>query len=170
MSVEPHPHYGAVENQPHDRLFRQRAGIPSLPIALHLAPNPAHRVLADRAAKQSTQRPTHPARIGAGKIAAGDQRVGRHRTALIGPQRLAFPLRCLAVRRIQPGARHLDLQLAECSQQRPRPVAVTMAGHAHHSLRSVGRSLGPTGIARAIEHLVELAFEHRLQEFAGSIP
>src|SRR5271163_1015913 len=52
FAVEPHAHHGAVENEPHDRLFGQRAGVPRVPIAFHLAPGPAHRVLADRAAKQ----------------------------------------------------------------------------------------------------------------------
>ena len=45
--------------------------------ALHLAPHPAHRVLADRAAKQGGERPTHPPRVGASQIGAGDQCVGR---------------------------------------------------------------------------------------------
>jgi hypothetical protein len=45
-------------------------------IALHLAPDPAHRVLADRAGEQGTDRAAHTARVGAGKISAGDQRIG----------------------------------------------------------------------------------------------
>ena len=28
FAVEPHAHHGAVENEPHDRLFGQRAGVP----------------------------------------------------------------------------------------------------------------------------------------------
>src|SRR5208282_378330 len=51
LAVEPHAHHGAVENEPHDRFIGQRTAIPGLPVALHLAPYPAHRVLADRAAK-----------------------------------------------------------------------------------------------------------------------
>ena len=117
--AQPHAHDGTVEDEPHDRLIGQRAGIPRLPVTLYLAPNPAHRVLADRAIKHSTQRATHTARIGAGKVAAGDQRIGGQRAALIGPQHLALPLGCLAVRRIQSSARNLHLQLAERSQQRP---------------------------------------------------
>jgi hypothetical protein len=51
--------------------------------------------------------------------------------------------------------------------------------HAHHgavtsnarrSFRIAGRPLGAAGIVRAVEHFVELGFEHGLQEFAGSIP
>jgi hypothetical protein len=53
LPIEPDPHHSAVEDQPTDRFFGQRAGIPDVPIALHLAPHPAHRVLADRAAEQA---------------------------------------------------------------------------------------------------------------------
>ena len=42
--------------------------------------------------------------------------------------------------------------------------------HASRSFRIAGRSLGPAGIARAVEHLIELGFKHGLQEFVGSIP
>ena len=31
-AIEPHPHHGAVENEPHDRLIGQRAGIPGVPV------------------------------------------------------------------------------------------------------------------------------------------
>ena len=58
-----------VENEPHDRFIGQRAGVPGVPVALHLAPHPAHRVLADRAAEQGRERTAHPARVGAGEIA-----------------------------------------------------------------------------------------------------
>ena len=37
-------------------------------------------------------------RIGAGQIGARDQRIGGERAALVGPQRLAAPLRRLTVR------------------------------------------------------------------------
>ena len=40
-------------------------------LALHLAPRPAHRVLADRSAEQGRECPADPARIGAGQVAAG---------------------------------------------------------------------------------------------------
>ena len=69
LAVEPHAHHRAVENKPHDRLLDQRAGIPGVPVGLHLAPHPAHRVLAHRAAKQRRERPAYPPCIGAGKIA-----------------------------------------------------------------------------------------------------
>lgn len=41
LAIQPHAHHGAIEDEPHDRLIGQRPGIPSLPVALHLAPNPA---------------------------------------------------------------------------------------------------------------------------------
>src|SRR5260221_2623011 len=51
FAIEPHSHHSAVENQPHDWLVGQRAGVPSVPVALHLAPDPAHSVLANLSAK-----------------------------------------------------------------------------------------------------------------------
>ena len=106
FAVEPDAHHGAVENEPHDRFIGQRAGIPRIPVALHLAPDPAHRVLANGAAEKGTQGAAYAAGVGAGEVAAGDQRVGGQRAALVGSQRLALPLRCLAVGGVQPRARH----------------------------------------------------------------
>src|ERR1700682_5913013 len=51
LAVEPHANDGAVEYQPYDRLRGQRAGVPGIPVALYLAPGPAHRILADRPAE-----------------------------------------------------------------------------------------------------------------------
>src|SRR5580658_3688730 len=65
LTVEPHAHHGAVENEPHDRLVGQRTGVPGIPVGLHLAPHPAHGVLAHRAAEQGRERTAHPARVGA---------------------------------------------------------------------------------------------------------
>src|SRR4029450_12848722 len=96
LAVEPHANDGAVEDQAHDRLPGPRAAVPGIPIALHLAPGSAHRVLAHRSAEQGSECPADPARIGAGEIRAGDQAVGARRAALIGPQRLALPFRRLA--------------------------------------------------------------------------
>src|SRR5471030_1314051 len=47
LAVEPYANDGAVEDQAHDRIPGQRAGVPGIPVALHLAPRPAHGVLAD---------------------------------------------------------------------------------------------------------------------------
>ena len=120
FAVEPHAHHGAVEVSA-DRFIGQRAGVPGVPIALHLAPDPAHRVLAHRTPEQGTERTAHPARVGASEVGARNQRVSNNCAPLIGPQRLALPLRRLAIRSVQPGARHLKLHPAEASQQRPRP-------------------------------------------------
>jgi hypothetical protein len=92
FAIEPHTHHRAVENQPHDRLIGQRAGIPRVPVALNLAPYPAHGVLAHRAAEQGAKCTAHAARIGAGQIGARDQRVCRQRAALISSQRPALGL------------------------------------------------------------------------------
>src|SRR6202040_152473 len=61
FAVEPHAHHCAVQNEPHDRFFGKRAGVPRVPVGLHLAPDPAHRILADRAAKQGGECAAHPA-------------------------------------------------------------------------------------------------------------
>src|ERR1700687_4382539 len=45
LAVEPHANDGAVEDQAHNRILGQRAGVPGIPTALHLAPRPAHGVL-----------------------------------------------------------------------------------------------------------------------------
>lgn len=50
---------------------------------------------------------------------------------------------------------------------RPMPVAVTGGGG--RGLRIAARWPRPSGVARARQHLVELSFEHRLQEFPGSL-
>ena len=93
LAIEPDANHGAVEDEPHDRLVGERAGVPGVPVGLHLAPDPAHRVLADRAAEQRRQSAAHPARVGAGQIAAGDQRVGGQRAALVGAQCLSCATR-----------------------------------------------------------------------------
>ena len=41
FAVEPNAHHCAVEDQPYDRFCGERAGVPGLPVALHLAPDPA---------------------------------------------------------------------------------------------------------------------------------
>src|SRR5712691_2467604 len=65
--------------------------------------------------------------------------------------------------------RHRDLHPAECSQQRPRSVAVAVTGGADRSLRIIPGRLRTAGVARSRQRRVELAFEHGLQEFVNSI-
>jgi hypothetical protein len=66
FAVEPHAHHCAVENEPHDRFFGKRAGVPRVPVGLHLAPDPAHRILADRAANREASAGA-PGVVGAGR-------------------------------------------------------------------------------------------------------
>jgi hypothetical protein len=87
-----------MKNETDDRLVLQRARVPSAPIALHLAPNSANRVLPHGAAEQSRERPAHPPRVGPGKIGAGDQRIGPFGAALVGRNGRVLPLDRLAVR------------------------------------------------------------------------
>src|SRR6201996_1044078 len=130
LPVEPNPNHRAVQDQADDRFLGERAGIPAIPIALHLAPHPAHRILADRAAKHRCERPAHPTRVGPGKVAARDQRIGLLGSPLVSPQRLALPLDCLAVRRVEPGTRHRDVDPTKSPCQRPRAMAVPVARNA----------------------------------------
>lgn len=167
LAVEPHANDGAVEDQAHNWLPGQRAGVPPVPVALHLAPRPAHRILADRPAEQGRQRPTHPPRIGAGQIRARDQCVGSQRAALIGPQRLAPPFRRLALGRGQPGARHRDLDRPERAGQRPRAAAVAVACNASSCF--VAGHL-TSFVTRPCQRLIKLAAEQLFDEFARSSP
>ena len=54
---------------------RPASACPRLPVGLHLAPHPAHRVLAHRAAKQRRERPADPTCVGAGEVGRGNQGV-----------------------------------------------------------------------------------------------
>ena len=55
----------------------------------------------------SAERAAHTARVGAGQIAARDQRIGGQRAVPVAPPRLALPLGGLAVGGVEPRARHL---------------------------------------------------------------
>jgi hypothetical protein len=72
------------------RLIGKRACAPGVPVGLHLAPRPAHNVLAHRAAKHRRQRAPDATGVDAGEIGARDQRLGRARAALIGAQTSLF--------------------------------------------------------------------------------
>src|ERR1700680_2798892 len=168
FAVEPHTNHGAVENQAHNRLIRQRAGIPRVPVALHLAPYPAHRVLAYLSAKYAAKCAAHAAPIGAGQIRARDQRVGSQRAALIFPQRLALPLRRLAVGSVQPGAWHRDLGLPERAGQRAYPAPMPMAGNSRGHAAILRRPRSPA-IAWARQNGVKLTANHLLDQFANAV-
>src|SRR5271169_6723997 len=166
FAIEPHAHHGAVENQPHDRLIGQRAAVPCVPVALHLAPDPAHRVLADLSTKYAAKGTPHAARIGAGKIRTGDQRVGSPGAALIIPQHLALPFRRLAAGTVQPGAWHRDLGFPERARQRANPAAMPMARNNCCRIPTF-RLPGSPAIARARQSRIKLAANHLLDQSAN---
>ena len=97
LPVQANPDNRTVENQADDVVPGKIALLPGLPVGLHLAPGPAHGVLANRPAEQRCQGAPDPSRVGASQIGAGDQPFGLHRQALVGRQRLAAPLRWLAI-------------------------------------------------------------------------
>jgi hypothetical protein len=134
FAIEPDANDGAVEDQPYDRLRGERAGVPGIPVALHLPPYSAHYVLADRAAKQGCKRSPHPAGVGTGEVGARNQGVGSQCAPLIRTQHLAVPLRSLAILAVKPGTRHFDLHPAEGPRQRPRPMAMPVTGDSDQAI------------------------------------
>jgi hypothetical protein len=90
-----------------------------------------------------------------------DQRVGGQRAALISPQRLALLLRRLALRGVQSGMRHRDLDRPEGPGQQPRPAPVAVASNACPSL--IAGHLALT-VTRAGKHSVKLAADHLFDE------
>ena len=166
LPVEPNARDRAVEDQPDDRLLGERAPIPGIPIALHLAPGSADHVLADRPGEDRRQRATHPAGIGPCEISPGDQGVGGKSATLIGAQRTAPPFARLVVVTHQPSARHGDPRLAKRARQRPFAIAVA---HADNRRRRVLARLAPT-IARTRQRLAQLLLQHRLDKAAHPSP
>src|SRR6202043_2595166 len=170
LLVEPHPHHCAVENEPDDWLVLQGARVPIVPIALHLAPDAANRVLPHGAAKQSRKRPAHPARVGPGKIGAGDQRVGLFCAALISRNGRVFPLDRLALRCFQTGSRDADRRWPEGSHQLALAMAVPVASPhkrpAAHARFGKPRPFIPVPPKRN----VEFRFQEFLDEAANAGP
>src|SRR3954454_23332871 len=106
LPVEPDADDRAVEDQPHDRFGGEITTVPGLPVGLDLAPRAAHDVLADRPAEERREAAAYPARVGAGGIGRGDQRLGGLRATLAGPECLAPPLdRPAALGRVGENAR-----------------------------------------------------------------
>src|SRR5258706_10565158 len=145
-----------------------RAAIPRVPVALHLAPDPAHDILADRSTKQRAQCAAHTARIGACQISARDQRVGSQRAALISAQGLALPFRRLAVGGVQASTRHGDLGLAEGPHQRADPAAMPMAGSTRNNVSALRRRHAPS-IAPARQNGVKFATNHLFNQLANTV-
>src|SRR3954451_23189632 len=170
LAVEPHPHHRAVEDEADDRLGRQVASGPGVPIRLHLPPHPADHVLADRPTKERGKGPPDPARVGAGQVSPGDQRLGSARQALVGRERGVAPFLGPAFRRGKPGPRHPNRHGAERSHQGPLPMAVAMARH--RGARRFGAGLclrGPASrVTLAAKRRLQLGFEQFLDEGADA--
>ena len=143
----PAPH--CRQDQADNRFFGERAGIPGIPIAFHLAPHPADRILADRAAGHGRERPAHSTRVGPRRTGARDQRIRMLGSSLVGPQHCALPLCCLALRGVEPGARYLDLHSAESPHLRSRSVAVPVAGNTARPVTMFMMRLCAAVVARA---------------------
>jgi len=135
---------GAVQDQPHHVLARQVPRLPGLPIGLRLAPGAAHRVLADLSPEQAGQRPADTARIGAGKVGIGDDRLGAPGQPLVGLDGLAPPflLTAVPVEQADAGKRHR--QRSEGADKPPLPVAVAIA---------LGRAVASIALAAAQRRL-----------------
>src|SRR4051812_37670785 len=70
-----------------------------------------------------------PARVGAGQIGPGDQRLGPARQALVGRDGSVAPFRGPAFGRGKPRPRHANRHGAERAHQGPLPMTVAMARH-----------------------------------------
>jgi hypothetical protein len=132
--------------------------------ALNLPPHAAHRIFADRAAKDGRECPPHPTRIDPGKIGAGNQRIGLLGSPLVSSQRRTLPLGCLTRRANEPGARQRDLDPAKGPHQRSRAVTVTVAADTFRPVAILDIPLWAAAVAWASQRRVELALNHRLDE------
>jgi hypothetical protein len=74
FAVKPRVYYCALEDKTDDRFSASDAGIPAIPVALHLPPHPAYRVLAHAVGGQRAQRRADTSRVGERQLAAGNQR------------------------------------------------------------------------------------------------
>src|SRR5262249_2353542 len=135
--------------------------------ALHLAPGPAHDVLAHRSAEQAPERAAYAARVGARQIAAGNYGIGGHCATLIASQRVTLPFRRLAVARNKPRPWHRDLGPTEFAGQRPCPPAVPMAHSAGRSRVIAAFLRSP--VPRPRQHGIEFGLDHRFYERANAL-
>src|SRR5213075_204315 len=134
---------------------------------LHLAPGPAHRVLADRTPEQRRERAPHPARVGTGEVATRNQRIDHPRAPLVATQGLAFPFRRLALGSIQPRAWHRDLDRPEGAGQRPRPAAVAVTRNTRAFFIA---GLASSPVTRACQRRVKLLADQLFDEIARASP
>ena len=117
---------GAIQDQPDNVLARQVPSLPALPVGLYLAPGAAHRVLADLAPEQAGQRSADTARVGAGKVRIGDNRLGPFGQPLVGLDGLAPPFLLTAITIEQADAGERNRQRSEGADKLPMPVAVAI--------------------------------------------
>ena len=92
----------------------------------YLAPGAAHRVLADLAPEQAGQRSADTARVGAGKVRIGDNRLGPFGQPLVGLDGLAPPFLLTAIPIEQADAGERNRQRSEGADKLPMPVAVAI--------------------------------------------
>jgi len=85
-------------------------------------------VSSHRAAEQSRQRPSHPARVGPGETGAGDQRISLFGAPPISRNGRILPLDRLAVRCSRTGARDTGRRRPEGSHQPALAMAEPVAG------------------------------------------
>ena len=116
--------HSAVKDQPNDILIREATAAPGVPIDLHLAPRPAHNVLAHSTPEDPEQRAFHPPRVGSGQIHRSDQRLGLSGQPLVARQRPRTPFRRPTVFLNDPCTRHAHPLGPECPRQLPLPVPV----------------------------------------------
>ena len=116
--------HSAVKDQPNDILIREATAAPGVPIDLHLAPRPAHNVLAHSTPEEPEQRAFHPPRVGSGQIHRSDQRLGLSGQPLVARQRPRTPFRRPTVFLNDPCTRHAHPLGPECPRQLPLPVPV----------------------------------------------
>src|SRR5215831_5601169 len=101
FAIDTYTHSRSIEDQADDIFRAQIALVPRLPVALDLPPHSAHRVLRHSTAEQRRQGTPDTARVGARKIAAGDQRFDLLRAPAIRAKRLALPLGSPALSSLQ---------------------------------------------------------------------
>src|SRR6516165_4476041 len=105
--------------------------------------------------------------VGSGKISAGNQRIGLPGSPLVGPQRRALPLACLAVPAVEPGTRHRDLDPTKGPHQRARSMTMPVAGNTTRQRLATfllgGRA---AAIAWPAQRRFKLALNHCLNELA----
>ena len=153
--VQPDLDHRAVQNDANDVVVRQIALLPGFPVALHLAPGPAYRVLADRPAEQGSQ---GTAGVGSGQIGSGDQGLGPFGQPLVGRQRLVAPLSRRTVGPDQPGARHRHGGRTERAEDLSIAVTVPMP------LDWSGALIPP-----AVQRRLQFTLQHRLDERADML-